>query len=704
MIALPLLALVTVGATGGATVDLDELLRPREDLAGELLRQGIELRQAGKEREALLVLDKAAKSEAIGDLEDYARVHGAQAAMALGEATEAARLLRGMTGGTALDDRAGGLLGRALAATGKIDAAADAVRLLKSYLQRFPRGGQAGAVRRVLAESLERSGDAAGAKAERRRLWVTHPRVASGADIDTLDDPPPTPDEIMDRAQSYYRVHKHDDVLELVDPLLTRKAVKGLTKAQVCRARFMSGHTRTKKRKHADAADELTRHVRAGCRDQRVRALYLLGRARDRSGRDAQAVEAFDLLVQEFPGASYADDALLLKAIVLLELKRDRQAIKTLKEQVRRYPDGDMAHEAWWRLAWIPWTKGRITQSLKALKAALATGKREKSWYTRGRTQYWKGRALWRLGKRTKAKATWREAIADYPLAYYAFQSANRLRDAKSLPRADLLPKPTGAARRSYKHRAAFDGPSFKRAVRLLRLGLGGEARRELSAAGLLDDGAGDGKWLAADLFERVGDFPRSHNIPRRSIPAFQDRMPTGEALHEWRLAYPRPFDKEMARASKENKLPTDFLMGLVREESGFDPNVESWANAVGLGQLLRKTARSMARKLPGPPVALDEKSLREPALNLRLGGRYLGMLQKMFGHPALMAAGYNAGEGAVGKWRKRFKGLSADEFVESIPYEQTRNYTKRVVESWGRYRFLYGKGEVIRLPQKVPQ
>ena len=67
------------------------------------------------------------------------------------------------------------------------------------------------------------------------------------------------------------------------------------------------------------------------------------------------------------------------------------------------------------------------------------------------------------------------------------------------------------------------------------------------------------------------------------------------------------------------------------------------------------------------------------------------------------MAAGYNAGEGAVAKWRKRFAGLSADEFVESIPYEQTRNYTKRVVQSWGRYRYLYGDGEVIQLPQRVP-
>ncbi len=179
--------------------------------------------------------------------------------------------------------------------------------------------------------------------------------------------------------------------------------------------------------------------------------------------------------------------------------------------------------------------------------------------------------------------------------------------------------------------------------------------------------------------------------------------MPTGEALHQWRLAYPRPFAALMAQATEEVSIPKDLLMGLVREESGFNPGIESWANAIGLGQLLVKTAKAMARKLPGPPVALDETTLRQPQLNLRLGARYLSLLQKLFGHPALMAAGYNAGEGAVAKWRKRFAGLSADEFVESIPYEQTRNYTKRVVQSWGRYRYLYGDGEVIQLPQRVP-
>ena len=86
-------------------------------------------------------------------------------------------------------------------------------------------------------------------------------------------------------------------------------------------------------------------------------------------------------------------------------------------------------------------------------------------------------------------------------------------------------------------------------------------------------------------LFERVGLYTRSHNVPRRSLPGYQDRAPVGEALREWMLAHPRPFAEPLESAAKEGGVPVDLLTGLVREESGFNPEIESWANAIGLGQ-----------------------------------------------------------------------------------------------------------------------
>ena len=95
--------------------------------------------------------------------------------------------------------------------------------------------------------------------------------------------------------------------------------------------------------------------------------------------------------------------------------------------------------------------------------------------------------------------------------------------------------------------------------------------------------------------------------------------------------------------------------------------------------------------------------TLREPALNIELGTRYLEKLLKR--HPVLplASAGYNAGGGAVSKWRKRQGDLPLDEFVERIPYREARGYAKRVTRSIARYRWLYGKGEMMRLDLSPP-
>ena len=503
---------------------------------------------------------------------------------------------------------------------------------------------------------------------------------------------------MLDRAARLYDSHRHAEVLALVEPLRKRK---DLDEVRGCRAAFLAGSTRSKMRKHADAASDLGGYVKDGCAAERVRALYLLGRSRSRSGDNPGAISAYELLSGEFPKSSYADDALLLKAETWIDEKRPDRALAVLREQVRRYPDGDMAEEARWRLAWLPYQQGKPKAALAALDQALRSGRREGHYYSRGRTLYWKGRVSRQLGRTSDACAAWRSAIRDYPLSYYALQAANRLREAGRPAGPDLLPPPSGPTTWRFPHRAAFDGPGFARGVRLLRLGLPDLAYREFDALGLLAGADPEAAWLAAVLFERVGQYDRSHNVPRRRVASYQDRPPTGDALREWLVAYPRPFAPEVQAAASEGKVPSDLLLALVREESGFNPDIESWANAIGLAQLLLGTARGVAKGLSG--VTVDAQTLRDPALNLRLGARFLGGLLARFGHEALAVAGYNAGGGAVGRWRKRFSGLAADELVESVPYEQTRNYTKRVLMAWGRYRYLYGAGDVVSLPLPIP-
>jgi len=136
--------------------------------------------------------------------------------------------------------------------------------------------------------------------------------------------------------------------------------------------------------------------------------------------------------------------------------------------------------------------------------------------------------------------------------------------------------------------------------------------------------------------------------------------------------------------------VPTDLLQALMREESALDPRAVSPVGAIGLTQLMLPTAREIARQLRMPrPSRAD---LMRSTVNIRLGARYLGQLIRKFdGSVPLAVAAYNAGGGAVSRWVEARGALALDEFVEEIPFDETRGYVKRVLRSFAAYRLLYG-------------
>ena len=116
-----------------------------------------------------------------------------------------------------------------------------------------------------------------------------------------------------------------------------------------------------------------------------------------------------------------------------------------------------------------------------------------------------------------------------------------------------------------------------------------------------------------------------------------------------------------------------------------------SWAGAVGLTQLMLPTAREMARTLR--IHAPNAEQLQNPATNIQLGAAYLArLLQRFDGNVALAVASYNAGEGAVSRWRAARPDSELDRWVEEIPLSETRGYVKRVLRSWNTYRLLGGR------------
>jgi soluble lytic murein transglycosylase len=183
-------------------------------------------------------------------------------------------------------------------------------------------------------------------------------------------------------------------------------------------------------------------------------------------------------------------------------------------------------------------------------------------------------------------------------------------------------------------------------------------------------------------------------------IGEWLDHYPAGRWRAAWELAYPRPFAAVVQSEAARSGIPEALAHAIMREESAFDPRAVSSAAAYGLMQLIVPTAKRMAKPL-GLPA--DAESLKRPEVNVALGCRYLSVLRNEFqDNPLLAIPAYNAGGGAPKRWIKERPEQSFDLWVERIPYEETRLYTKRVITSMAAYEFLYARerpSEALRAP-----
>jgi soluble lytic murein transglycosylase len=168
-------------------------------------------------------------------------------------------------------------------------------------------------------------------------------------------------------------------------------------------------------------------------------------------------------------------------------------------------------------------------------------------------------------------------------------------------------------------------------------------------------------------------------------------------------LAYPAPFQQIVQREAKRTGQSPALIYAIMREESAFDPDAESLADAFGLMQLIVPTARSIARPLGLPS---DRASLKRPSVNIALGTGELARLANAFPENVLLAIpAYNAGPGNPKRWLRERPNADFDLWVELIPYVETRRYVKRVLSSRAAYAFLYQREEFEQfalLPGKV--
>ncbi|MES1158027.1 MAG: transglycosylase SLT domain-containing protein [Haliangium ochraceum] len=610
----------------------------------------------------------------------------------------------------------------ALRALGRWKNAATAAA---AYLVRFPSGArrsevafkQADALEKAAAETRGADGDATVAEITGlyRRVWAEGPlddwsgRAAERLEAIAAGLPAREADlirtrqaaEWFTRGMVYFDRNRNS---ESESAFTSALAAPGLDVDLECRVRYHRAQSVWKQRQRPRAAplfDEAeTACGRSGNADLHAKALYQGARSWAATGNRAAAQSRYARIEAEHAEHSYADDARLRAAELASDDDEQEVADKLLAELPEKYPKGDLLGEALWRLAFSAWRTEKYDNALRWLDENLRRIPHEEIWYAEGRALYWKARVLEKQDNAKAAREFYLRAIREYPLSVYALLAFARVGDHDKKAREALIHELRAGSQPAvfrFPHRALFGEPGFRRAVDLARMGQGGDARRELTRMGLQTQGdkrapgaahreEEDLLWIAAVLLDKGGMWSASHSIPRYTLTDYRLAYPKQLGATKWRLSYPRAFGDLVAKNARANQIPEALQLAIMREESAFSPRIESFANAVGLTQMLVKTARRFSNG-----AAVTRESLMDPVKNLEYGSRFLGFLWTHFAKTApLTIAGYNAGEGAVDRWLSERGQLALDEFMETIPYDETRNYTKRVLASFFAYSWLY--------------
>ena len=639
----------------------------------------------------------------------YAWFYAGSCHLKEGRADEARKAFSEVPQDSPLAPRAGDKLAESWLALSRPDRA---IAALEATVKRHPNARAATWFE--LIELKKASGDTAGVTHARRELATRMPRSVEGRAARKAlgKDHGLTPAQLFSIAMSSYRAQSH------------RKALKGLqavldatdpSSELHCEARVKMARTYENMKKRSVAWRHFVKAL--GCTGEPLAdATFAGGRNRWRAEKYESAIKLLTRHLNAFPTRSTADDARVMIAKSQRAMGDDATADATLLETLRLHPDGDLVDEASWSLLWPLIERKRWRAAVKTADTILTHVPRERSYRAEGRTLYWRARSLQRLRRHDEAMAGYRATLTEYPLSWYALMAHERIKgygeeeEHAAITEAKKRAAPPSSPLVGIPDSLWSNG-AFRRGVELARMGLTSSARRELQSVeidrrGAAEGGSDDGVssevlvWTKIALYEMAEAHDLATHLARGQEPSFGAHWPVGEHKRLWELAHQRGFSELVTGWSKTRGIDPAWVYAIIREESGFNPKIESWANAIGLMQIIMPTAKGLAKGTTLKPTA---SSLRRPEVSIELGTKFLQSLLER--HPVLplASAGYNAGGGAVSKWRKAMGSLPLDEFVEKIPYKEARGYAKRVTRSVARYRWLDNDGELLALPLSPP-
>ena len=439
--------------------------------------------------------------------------------------------------------------------------------------------------------------------------------------------------------------------------------------------------------RHKAALEALRPWLDRGARQAEARFFYLT--ALRGLGREEEFLSMTQALVKDFPDSSWSEEALNNLGTFYILKNDDAKAAEVFTTLYGRFPTGPRAERAAWKSGWWSYKNGDYAQAVRVFEKAAAAFPRSDY---RPSFLYWSARSHGKLGAGGDAESRLRLVVNDYGNSYYGRLAGRHLpRTARSEPIGDAIP----AARQSASDRAG-EPPTASLIRLLLASGLYDDALNELRFA---QRTAGSSSVIEATIawaYHQKGELRRAITLMRRAYPQHltADQALPREVLQ---VIFPLTYWDLIRKHSAARGLDPYLVAALIAQESTFDPEARSVANAWGLMQIVPSTGRRLARTLG--IRRFTTSMLTNPETNIRMGTLYFSRLAQQFGGTYYALASYNAGESRVVRWKAERPGLDEDEFIDDIPFPETQNYVKRILGTAEDYRQLYGKGGGKALP-----
>ena len=396
-----------------------------------------------------------------------------------------------------------------------------------------------------------------------------------------------------------------------------------------------------------------------------------------------EALTYLDRAIAKFP--QEAPQALLEKAKILDNLRSPTSAEQARQTVLSQYKHSEAAAEYRWKVA-----------SQKAQAGDLATAWQWAQPITVNNLEsplapkagFWIAKWAQKLGRTEDANTAFKSVLTGFPRSYYAWRSAVALgwdvgdfttirhKLPQVVKNSDNITPPAGSQ-------------TFQE---LYQLGLEAEAwaqfQTEISDKPELT--------VAEEFTHGLMQLYKGKNLRGiNQIWYLKDRNNPEDkqqwhALQQtpayWQGLYPFPFEQTILKWSQQRQLNPLLVTALIRQESRFEPEIRSWAGALGLMQVMPGTGKSAAKN-----IKLANYSLTNPEDNVNIGTYYLDFTHRQYNNNSMLAvASYNAGPNAVARWVSRYGLKDADEFVEKIPYRETKGYVEAVFENYWNYMLIY--------------